>query len=201
MLKDIVTISKETFSEAFNTNKKLSKPKRVYDVYRNLQEVISHASLVANHYLALDFTEAFLQNSSFGEPIDKWRYFFNEDLKKLNESIKDYLFSISYLSFEDDFKTIVSKKYNCKSYYGFVRDNYNIGFVEPCGSMLHITKLDLKNKDDSRYLAKYLKLDITSFESKKELQEILNKRNELLKIELEKVKTYIQTNYILDDLL
>ena len=201
MLKDIVTITIETFNEAFCADKILSRPKRVYDVYRNLQELISNVSLVSNHYLALDFTEHFLENSSFGEPIDKWRYFFNEDLKKLNESIKNYLFSISYLAFEDGFETIVSKKYNCKSYYGFVRDNYNIGFVEPVGSMLHITKLELKDKDNARYLAKYLKIDITTFESKKELQDKLNKRNELLKIELKKVKTYIQTKYVLDDLL
>ena len=67
--------------------------------------------------------------------------------------------------------------------------------------MLHITKLELKDKDNARYLAKSLKIDITTFESKKELQDKLNKRNELLKIELKKVKTYIQTKYVLDDLL
>ena len=105
------------------------------------------------------------------------------------------------MAFEDGFETKNKKKYNCKSYYGFVRDNYNIGFVEPVGSMLHITKLELKDKDNARYLAKYLKIDITTFESKKELQDKLNKRNELLKIELKKVKTYIQTKYVLDDLL
>ena len=71
MLKDIVTITIETFNEAFCADKILSRPKRVYDVYRNLQELISNVSLVANHYLALDFTEHFLENSSFGEPIDK----------------------------------------------------------------------------------------------------------------------------------
>ena len=64
MLKDIVTITIETFNEAFCTDKILSRPKRVYDVYRNLQELISNVSLVANHYLALDFTEHFLENSS-----------------------------------------------------------------------------------------------------------------------------------------
>lgn len=201
MLKDIVEITQETFFEAFDSNKELSSPKIVYDVYRKLVNTVSYVNLVANHYLALIFSAENLQNSSFGEPVDKWRHFFNDDMKKLNEAIKEYLHILSHISFEEENESIVSKKYNPLSYYAFVRDQYNIGFVEPRGCMLHITSLNLKDKDNSRYLADHSKLDITTFESKKELQESLNKRNELLKIELGKIKTYIQTKYILDDLL
>ena len=200
MLKDIVIITKETFTEALVSNKKLRNPKAVYDIYRNLLYVISDVSLVSNHYLVLDFSESYLQNSSWGEPIDKWRRFFNEDLEKLNESIKKYLLTLPYLAYEDDFG-ILDKYYNCKSYYGFVRDDYSIGFVSPTSSFLNITKLETKNKDNSRYLAKYKKIDLTTFENRKELQTILNSRNEELKIELLKLKEYIKNRYVLEDLI
>ena len=92
MLKDIIFLSKKVFDEAFIKEENLSVPKKVYEIYRNLEEVISDLDLVANHYLALDFTEGYLQESSWGEPVDKWRKFFNMDLEQLNESIKKYYY-------------------------------------------------------------------------------------------------------------
>ena len=81
MLNDIVKITKKIFDEALVDDKTLTVPKAVYDVYRNLSYFISDANLVANHYLALDFTEGYLQNSSWGEPIDKWRMFLNPSFR------------------------------------------------------------------------------------------------------------------------
>lgn len=201
MLKDIIEITKETFFEAFDSDKVFSSPKTVYDIYRKLGKTISYVDLVANHYLALDFAESNLKNSSLRDSIEKWRDVLNGDLKKLNDAIKEYLLLISHISFEEEYESIVSKKYNPLSYYAFIRDKYNIGFVEPCGSILHMNSLNLKDKNNGKDLYNYLKLDITTFESKKELQKDLNNRNDELKIELNKIKTYIQNNYILDNLL
>ena len=60
MLKDVLFITKEVFSKALSKKKNLRNPKRVYDVFRSFQEVISDVDLVANHYLALDFTEHYI---------------------------------------------------------------------------------------------------------------------------------------------
>ena len=135
MLKDVLFITKEVFSKALSKKKNLRNPKRVYDVFRSFQEVISDVDLVANHYLALDFTEYYLQNSSFGEPVDKWRYVLNKDLEELNGTVKEYLQNLSYLSHDDSsFETYVNEIFNAKVYYAFVRDKYNVGFVEQKGN-------------------------------------------------------------------
>lgn len=202
MLEDIVKVTTIVFAEALEQDKNLNSPINVYNIYRNLSEVIGCVKLVANHYLALDLSEGFLQNSSFGEPIDKWRRFFNEDLSTLNNSLKRYLQSISSLCFEDEPEGILSKYYRCKSYYSFVRDEYNIGFVEPCGSMLYVTCLDTKLKDlNSSHLAAHAKINLTTFESKKELQSELFLKAKELETELLKLKEYIQERYTLQDLL
>ena len=62
---------KRNFSKNFNKKKNQNEPKKIYDVYRSFQKVIIDVNFVANNYLALDFTEEHLQNSSFGEPVDK----------------------------------------------------------------------------------------------------------------------------------
>lgn len=205
MLRDIKIITKKVFDEALTSKELLANPKVVYDLYRNLSDVISDVDLVAKHYLALDLTEEYLQNSFLGEPIDKWRRFFNEDLELLNNSVKQYLNSLSYIKFDNDNNIlggILSKYYSSKNYYGFVRDQYNTGFVEPCSSMLQITGLDPKHNDpNSMYIAKHSKIDLTTFESKKELQEHLNTINKSLNNELLKLKEYIQNRYTLNDLL
>lgn len=201
MLEDIVKVTTIVFAEALEHDKNLNSPINVYNVYRNLSEVIGCVKLVANHYLALDLSEDFLQNSSFGEPVDKWRRFFNEDLSTLNNSLKRYLHSISSLCFEDEHEGILSKYYRCKSYYSFVEDEYNIGFVEACGSMLYVTSLDTTLKDPNHHLACFAKIDLTTFESKKELQSELLLKAKELEAELVKLKAYMQERYTLQDLL
>ena len=167
MLQDKVKITQKVLNEALEDDNKLDSPRNVYKLYKNLSKVIGNVQLVANHYLALDFTEEFLQNSSWGDPVDKWRMFFNKDLKSLNSSVKKYLQSISSLCFEDEHENLLSKQYRCKSYYGFVRDEYNIGFVEPCGSMLYVTSLDTELKNpNSIYLAKHEKNLVYSLSQK-----------------------------------
>jgi hypothetical protein len=90
MLVDVVYISKKIYSEVFDKNLKIGNPIKLYDSYRNLKQVIESSNLVANHYLALNFEEKFLQDSSIGNATDKWKYFLNKDLTQLNEAINLY---------------------------------------------------------------------------------------------------------------
>lgn len=203
MLKDIIFLTKKVFDEALIKEENLPVPKKVYDVYRNLQEVISDVKLVANHYLALDFTEPYLQSSSWGEPVDKWRKFFNMDLEELNESLKTYLHNLSHLGHSDfGFETYVNNIYSAKTYYAFVRDKYNVGFIEPKCTFLHIHNLKIEQtKIESFYIDEYKKIDLSTFEARVNLKNELNEINVDLKIELEKLKQYIKNRYSLDDLL
>ena len=203
MLKDILFLTKKVFDETLIKEENLPVPKKVYDVYRNLQEVISDVKLVANHYLALDFSEHYLQNSSWGEPIDKWRKFFNEDLAELNESVKTYLLNLAHLGHGDfGFETYVNTIYSAKTYYSFVRDNYSVGFVEPKCTFLHINNLKIEQtKIESFYISEHKKIDLSTFEDRVSLKDELNEINTQLQEELKKLKQYIKDRYSLDDLI
>ena len=203
MLKDILFLTKKVFDEALIKEENLPNPKKVYDVYRNLKDVISDLNLVANHYLALDFSEPYLQGSSWGEPIDKWRKFFNEDLEQLNESVKKYLHNLSHLGHGDfGFETYVNTIYSAKIYYAFVRDRYSVGFVEPKCSFLHINNLKIElNKIESFYISEYKKIDLSTFEARVNLKDHLNIIKNDLETELKNLKKYIKDRYTLDDLL
>ncbi|WP_198306052.1 hypothetical protein [Arcobacter vandammei] len=203
MIKDILFLTKKVFDEALIKEENLPNPKKVYDVYRNLKDVISDLNLVANHYLALDFSEPYLQGSSWGEPIDKWRKFFNEDLEQLNESVKKYLHNLSHLGHGDfGFETYVNNIYSAKIYYAFVRDRYSVGFVEPKCSFLHINNLKIElNKIESFYISEHKKIDLSTYEARVNLKDHLNIIKNDLETELKNLKKYIKDRYTLDDLL
>ena len=203
MLKDILFLTKKVFDEALIKEENLPVPKKVYDVYRNLQEVISDVKLVANHYLALDFSEHYLQGSSWGEPVDKWRKFFNMDLEELNESVKTYLLNLAHLGHGDfGFETYVNNIYSAKTYYAFVRDKYSVGFVEPKCTFLHINNLKIEQtKIESFYISEHKKIDLSTFEARVSLKDELNDINTELQEELKKLKQYIKDRYSLDDLI
>ena len=203
MLKDILFLTKKVFDEALIKEENLPNPKKVYDVYRNLQEVISDVKLVANHYLALDFSEPYLQGSSWGEPVDKWRKFFNMDLEELNESVKTYLQNLAHLGHGDfGFETYVNTIYSAKIYYAFVRDRYSVGFVEPKCSFLHMNILKIEqNKIESFYISEHKKIDLSTYEARVNLKDHLNIIKNDLETELKNLKKYIKDRYTLDDLL
>ena len=203
MLKDILFLTKKVFDEALIKEENLPNPKKVYDIYRNLKDVISDLNLVANHYLALDFSEPYLQGSSWGEPIDKWRKFFNEDLEQLNESVKKYLHNLSHLGHGDfGFETYVNNIYSAKIYYAFVRDRYSVGFVEPKCSSLHMNILKIEqNKIESFYISEHKKIDLSTYEARVNLKDHLNIIKNDLETELKNLKKYIKDRYTLDDLL
>ena len=203
MLKDVLFLTKKVFDEALIKEENLPVPKKVYDVYRNLQELISDINLVANHYLALDFSEPYLENSSWGQPVDKWRKFFNMDLEELNESVKTYLHNLAHLGHGDfGFETYVNTIYSAKTYYAFVRDKYSVGFVEPKCTFLHVNNLKIEpNIIESFYISEHKKIDLSTFEARVTLKNELNEINSELQEELKKLKQYIKDRYSLDDLI
>ena len=203
MIKDILFLTKKVFDEALIKEENLPNPKKVYDVYRKLKDVISDLNLVANHYLALDFSEHYLQGSSWGEPIDKWRKFFNEDLEQLNESVKKYLHNLSHLGHGDfGFETYVNNIYSAKIYYAFLRDRYSVGFVEPKCSFLHMNILKIEqNKIESFYISEHKKINLSTYEARVNLKDHLNIIKNDLETELKNLKKYIKDRYTLDDLL
>jgi len=205
MLKDIVKITKKVFNEFIPSNKDVNSPKNVYTVYIKFAKILDTVQLVYEHYLALSFKEEYLQNSSFGEPGDKWRYFFNKDLEYLNDALKDYLLSLSYLSAKNDTSFTcsgyIAKIYNAKTYYGFVRDNYSVGFIEPCGFTLISNILSTKVDVYSHYIEKFQKIDLTTYEQRVVLQQSLQEKYKTLLKLHQNLKAYILRNYTLKDLL
>ena len=204
MLKDITKITQIIFDQFITENKPLKAPKAVYDLYRALGIVIDNSKLVSEHYLALDFSEGFLENSSWGEPGDKWRKFFNEDLESLNAAVKKYLHKLNYLCLDEEqrpFSSFMSELYNCKASYSFVREQYNVGFVEPCSFIMISKVLDTKFDNQRDYIGKFSKTDLTSYEQRVALQTDIREKTKVLQNYLEDLKSYIQQNYTLDDLL
>lgn len=205
MLKDIRKITRHILNQFEPQNKALENPKACYDVFRKLALVIKNSHLVAEHYLVVDFNEHFLQNSSWGKPSDKWRRFFNKDLERLNIVIKEYLLELMGLSLEDrqtSFDSLMSQKYYIKYFYMFIKDEYNVGYVDPCGFSLISTELNTKVTDNqSINIKKFQKLNLESYESRVALQENIEEERKLLEVEQARLKSYIVKNYTLKMLL
>lgn len=202
MLKDVIYITKKVFHKALVKKENLRNPKKTYDAFRSLSKLIEDANTVAMHYLALDFSEDFLQNSSWGDPKDKWRIFFNQDLERLNKSLKKYLQNLSYLTHEDMWETYLNKIYNTKTYYSFIRDNYSVGLVEQNCKFFYRMILKTKvEKLENLYIEEFDKIDVSTYEKRVKLQQNLLASINILKIEYEKFKCYIKERYTLEDLL
>ena len=209
MLKDVLFITQKVFNEALEKDRNLINPKKVYDVYRSFQEVLSDVKLVANHYLALNFTEEYLQNSSWGEPIDKWRKFLNMDFEELNKSVKKYLLNLSELFYKNleidnriELEFYIERIYHSKLYEVFIRNSYSIGMVESDSCFFKIDCLNINPKHPRKIdIFEHKKIDLSTFEARENLKKELNKINNNLKIEFDKLKSYIQNRFILNDLL
>lgn len=154
MLKDVLFLTKNIFDEALPKKKNFYNPKSAYDVHRSFQELINKINSIANHYIALDFTEPYLQNSSCGEPADKWREVLNRDLKGLNEFVKNYLINLSHLTYSTfesgtyaSLELYIDKIYHSMLYCVYVEKAYNIGYLEPNSYFLKINCLKLSFKN------------------------------------------------------
>lgn len=204
MLEDIVKNTQKVFEQFLPQNKSVQSIKSVYDLYRAMQRMVNNVDLVSEHYLALDFEEPYLQNSSFGSPSDKWRYFFNKDLETFNKSAKKYLMKLNTIAPEDNIRicgSYLSEIYNPKTFYGFVRDNYSVGLVRPCGFEMVTTTLKLESTQENYYIESYAKIDLTTYEQRVALQSDIREKSKVLKSELTKLKAYILGNCTIEELL
>lgn len=201
MLKDITTLTALVLDDILNSSKDVSSKKTLYDTYQKLNKVIVYTDIVANHYLVLDFTEDGLQNSSFGEPRDKWRFFLNKDLEALNSSAKEYLLDLGAIALKDEEDSFISKTYNCKWFYGFVRGTYNVGLVKSYSTTIDIVQLNLPT-DDTNYLKQlYKTIELDTYEKRVTLQSHLLKQNDILKQYKDRLINYISKKVTINDLL
>lgn len=204
MLEDIVALTSRTIEDSLAQHKNDMNGAKVYSVYKKLANLISSAKITANHYLALDFSEAYLQNSSFGAPADKWRYVFNRDLKVLNRRAKKLLLKLRYLCYETDgvYDSFLFRYYNHKTYYGFVRDEYSIGFLQPCGFMMSYCILDTDfKKEESIYIGRYGKLNLAEFCDRGALKANILKNCDELEKQLSFIMDFLVQNFTIEDLL
>lgn len=204
MLEDIISNTTIVFNHFIPKDKSTSSIKNVYDLYRAMGKMLDNIHLVSEHYLALSFEEGYLQNSSFGEPSDKWRYFFNKDLESLNESIQNYLQALNHIApkkANSPCSSYLSNMYNPKTFYSFVRDHYNVGLVKPCGFELTSVTLALNGGTEILYIENYSKIDLSNYEKRVVLQSDLRIKYNLLKDEFAKLKSYLLKNCTLNDLL
>ena len=138
-------------------NKELANARMGYFTYVKLEEVIDGINLVANHYLALNFEEDFLESSS-RTPEDKWRWVFNRDLETLNTAVKEFIILLYNICLKDEFHSILEKFYHPLHLYSFVRDEYNVGFVKPCSFELICETLNIEFKNNQTpYLFEFKK--------------------------------------------
>lgn len=199
MQKDIVKITKKVFNMFILDNKLFENKRRIYDVYRSLESVIEYSKLVSEHYLVLDFNEEYLQNTSFGKPSDKWNYFFNKDLECLNNSIKKHLHSLEYLCIDN--KNLIASLYYGKVFHAFVRDHYNVGFLNK-GDFTMISNVLTTNFDNENiYISKFIKTDLSKLEDRVLFQSEIRRETKKLEYVLYDLKEYIIKNITLEELL
>ena len=199
MLEDIRVVTKKLFDEFMN--KELANARMGYFTYVKLEEVIDGINLVANHYLALNFEEDFLESSS-RTPEDKWRWVFNRDLETLNTAVKEFIILLNKICLKDEFHSILEKYYHPLHLYSFVRDEYNVGFVKPCSFELICETLNIEFKNNQTpYLFEFKKIDLSTFEKRKELQTHLNNQKKSLEKELDRIRNYLIKHYTIEDLI
>ena len=207
MLVDIVTISKNIYDEIIEKEVKIANPIKVYDSYRTLQQVVKSSDLVANHYLALTFEEGFLQNSSFGSAIDKWKYFLNKDINQLNEAVKQYLLTLYEIIMVSDKnstfgeESILENYFNSKIYYNFVNREYSCGYVNSENLTLCMNVLVTLYDNQSYSILNKKEIDLSTYENRKDLKEHLHTQIKDLEQLETKLKIYIQTKFTITDLL
>ncbi len=202
MLEDIVEISKKVFDEAYAYNGSIGRAPDIYMIYKKLAELIVDAKCVASHYLALDMTNPFLQNSSFEEPVDKWRYVVNKDMERLNKYAKKYLLELSSLHKEETSSSFLDSYFHATSYCGFIRDSYSIGRIDPCGSMMVFCVLDTNfQSSKNKYLGQHGKINLSTLEARIELRGNIMSNCQTLNRYLKSLRSYIVSNFTIEDLM
>lgn len=85
----------EPFNDAVDAFREAGESLRISPlasvVYMMQRDVINHYRYALKHYLTVDLSSPFLQNSSLGTPYQKWAKFTNEDFDTLFFSISNLL--------------------------------------------------------------------------------------------------------------
>ncbi len=206
MLKDVLKLSKSLYNVFLLQGKTPAKVRSLYDSYRNLDAMINKIHLVADHYLVLRLDESFLQNSSYGEPKEKWRRVLNDDLETLNQSVKKHLLCLQTLTAIDPNNPEepiypLEQKFNDKAYYGFVRDHYDVGHVNAEGT--HLVSMVLTNTYDPKnyQVLKADHIEIDTYEKKVALQNLLKEKAKRFAELKNDIAEYLKSHYIIEDLL
>ena len=191
MLSDVIYLTKYIFENGLNKQQSFQL---LYRTYESLAILIKHIDITANIYLPKTFEEEDLINTtSFPIPQEKWRYFLNKQLKITTHILREYLEFLG--CFIEDLEPFFYKFFHW-SIHCEIEKNYIFGNVEK-SLELHTTQLNLKSKSD--LITK--KFSLKSFEQRKNLQLHLNKQNNILKIELQKLKSYILNFCRIEELL
>jgi hypothetical protein len=143
-----------------------TSPIGTYDCYRALNRFNGTFKTLLVHYLPISLDAEYLQNSSFGTPLQKWRYFTNQDFEQTTQAAKSLALSLRELGYQDDeeFVSIVAKQIrSCKQYYGFFQTEYDGGIISEEGE--RINTLSFETSDDTLG-EKPITLDISTFEKK-----------------------------------
>lgn len=206
MLKDVIKLTTRIYNEILNESHVPLSAISLYDSYRKLGEVIENTHLVANHYLALRFDEGCLQNSSFGEPIDKWHYFFNQDLECLNNAVKNHLMQLQSLGIQDPQNSdnrifILDTLFYVKSYYGFVRNHYNVGYLNRKGTYISCNVLITKYDHQTVYVSEGKNIDVSTYEKRCELKASLLVKLRKLRSLHQRLGLYLKEHYTINDLI
>lgn len=216
MLKDIIKVSQDVLNHfLFKDDVEVYTKINLYDLNRSLDVLVSKVKLVADHYLVLNFEEDFLQNSHYGEPVDKWRHTFNEDIKELEVSTKSYLLKLStiYLcdkNYPDDREdiSVLGNFYPLvKYFYSFVSNDYSCGSVKEgttilngCVSIPLYDALQYDFLDKSKFTYKE-DIDLSTYDKRKAFQKDLHNHLEKLEKLRAELKAYISKRFTLEDLL
>jgi len=218
MITDIIKTTKYITSRLTTSKIRIDSPMFVYDSYRLLREIIGNLDCLAFHYLAKRFDDGCLQNSSFGEPVDKWRYFLNVDLDRLNDSVKKYFLSLTGIGLEDGMNEkeehepffLYNKIYH-KRFDALMQFDYYVGRVEDKTTTLKTVQLILlndrkndrpKDKYPYEYETKITKtIELDTYEKRENLANYLYERKDELIDEYYKLQKYIKDNFTVDDLL
>lgn len=205
MLEDIREITRFVFDTFEPENKALSNPKICHNVYRKLALLTGKANFIAEYHLSIDLAHEISTNSSLSGAIFDWRHLFNGELEALNVLTKDYLQELTLLSLKDpscNNHSLVGKKYNMMYFYFFVKERYNVGYIDPCDFMLTSLILNPKIHDNQNFdMANPSMLNLADGKSRVALQNHLRNIKKLLDVELERLKRYMVKNYTLEMVL
>lgn len=168
LYEDLYTLA-ALIIHAYESQEGETSPIATYDCYRALNRFNTRLKTLLVHYLPISLDVAYLQNSSFGTPFQKWRYFTNQDFKEATKAAKKFALSLEGLGYMKHgmLTPIAEEKIrSCKQYYGFFHTEYDGGIISEDGESIDLISFETV-KDEIK--AKSISLDISTFEKRIDL--------------------------------